>query len=190
MLRSVSRSVPIPACVTGNGGVRSQGQTSKVRSSHQNNPDKGKTGRMNTREPLTRLRCYRSPERWLIQTAMMGQGRTPTFSSASDWGPHCSSIRTPRPRSIEGILPSRISPVRNVATPMESDDGRCVSKPIVRTAQYSSGTGRPKKRIPAAERQQEFITGWIGQYPPRKGADVGLVNRPKNDVRATNQRKS
>ena len=27
--------------------------------------------------------------------------------------------------------------------------------------------------MPAAERQREFITCWIGAYPTRKGADVG-----------------
>src|SRR5437867_8908593 len=32
--------------------------------------------------------------------------------------------------------------------------------------------GCSKKQKPAAERQQELITGWIGFYPTRKGADV------------------
>jgi hypothetical protein len=35
--------------------------------------------------------------------------------------------------------------------------------------------GCPKKRKPSAERQAESITRRIGQYPTRKGADVGQV---------------
>jgi hypothetical protein len=68
------------------------------------------------------------------------------------------------------------------------------SQPPVRTAQSRSRTGRLKKRTPAAERQRESITCWIGprkrRYPPRKGADVDLVNHRKNEAKRANQRTS
>ncbi len=40
----------------------------------------------------------------------------------------------------------------------------------------------------SAERQWEYITRRIGQYPNRKVADLGLVNHPKNVVKVTNRR--
>src|SRR5579872_5980106 len=46
---------------------------------------------------------------------------------------------TPWPRRTEGILPSRISLLRNGTTPMKSGDGRFASKPDVRKAQSFSG---------------------------------------------------
>jgi hypothetical protein len=48
-------------------------------------------------------------------------------------------------------------------------------RPDARRAERLSGKRRPKKRMPAAERQRESITGWIGFLPRRKPADVGLV---------------
>jgi hypothetical protein len=70
----------------------------------------------------------------------------------------------------------------------------CASQPPVRTAQPRSGTGRPKKRRPAAERHGEVITRWRGprerRYPPRKGAHVGLVNHRKSVARSANRRTS
>src|SRR5438093_1880671 len=38
--------------------------------------------------------------------------------------------------------------------------------------------GCSKKQRPAAERQRESITGWIGLYPSRKGADVEQEDLP------------
>jgi len=49
-------------------------------------------------------------------------------------------------------------------------------------AEHSSGTGRSEKRMLAAERQRESITGQIGK-PTRKGADVDRVIHPKNETR-------
>src|SRR5436305_13750891 len=56
---------------------------------------------------------------------------------------------------------------------------RSAGRPDVRRAELFSGKRRPNKRRPAAERQRESITGWIGRLPRRKPADVGLVNWPK-----------
>jgi len=89
-----------------------------------------------------------------------------------------------RPRSIDGILPNRISQERNVKTPMWSG---VAGRPDVRRAELLSGRRRPKKRMPAAERQREFITGWIEQMLRRKSADVGLVNYPKYAVKAAHR---
>ena len=60
---------------------------------------------------------------------------------------------------------------------------RSAGRPDVRRAEFRSGKRRPKKRRPAAERQRESITGWIGRLPNRKVADVGLVNYPKDAVK-------
>jgi hypothetical protein len=46
------------------------------------------------------------------------------------------------------------------------------SHPIARAGQSHSGHRTAKKRTPAAERPGESLTRRIGQYPPRKGADV------------------
>src|SRR5258705_9050130 len=60
---------------------------------------------------------------------------------------------------------------------------RSAGRPDVRRAELPSGKRRPKKRRPAAERQRESITGWIGRLLRRKPADVGLVNYPKDAVK-------
>jgi hypothetical protein len=73
---------------------------------------------------------------------------------------------------------------------MESGDGRFAGEPTVRKAEPPVGTGTSKKRTPVAERQREYITGWIGQYPTRKGADVDVVSHPKNDETTANRRES
>jgi hypothetical protein len=46
-----------------------------------------------------------------------------------------------------------------------------------------SRKGFLKKRMPSAEKQQEIITGRIGQIPNRKVADVGKVDPPKTVVK-------
>lgn len=53
--------------------------------------------------------------------------------------------------------PTRISFVRNMETPSRSQHASSVVKgrPIARKAESPGGTGRPKKRTPAAERKQE-----------------------------------
>ncbi len=52
-------------------------------------------------------------------------------------------------------------------------------------AEFLSGKGFFKTRMPSVERQQEsrIITGRIGQYPSRKAADVGKVDHPKTVVK-------
>jgi hypothetical protein len=64
---------------------------------------------------------------------------------------------------------------------MESGDGRFAGELTVRKVEPPVGEGTSKKRMPAAERQREFITGWTGQYPIRKDADVDVVSHPKNE---------
>src|SRR6266853_5685028 len=56
------------------------------------------------------------------------------------------------------------------------------SNPIARAGQSHSGHRTAKKRTPAAERPGESITRRIGQYPPRKGADVAgaVIEAEKN----------
>ena len=41
----------------------------------------------------------------------------------------------------------------------------------------SGGMGCWNKRKPAAERQREFIIGWIGPMPGPKGRDFRLVSQ-------------
>jgi len=64
--------------------------------------------------------------------------------------------------------PGRISVVWNEVTPMGSG---IASKDAVRRTDAPAGIGFPKKRMLPAVRQR--ATGQIGQYPTRKGADVG-----------------
>jgi hypothetical protein len=108
-----------------------------------------------------------------------------------EWStPAVALMQAPRPRSIDGTPPGRISSVWNVETPMESGGGRPpVSRPV-RKVDPPVGIGTSKKRMPAAERQREYITGWIGQYPVRKDADVDVVSHPKNDGTIVNRRES
>jgi len=47
-----------------------------------------------------------------------------------------------------------------------------MSKLTARKAEPLRGEGMLKKRMPSLEREQEYITGRIGQYPTRKGADL------------------
>src|SRR5438128_1073630 len=72
-------------------------------------------------------------------------------------------VGTPWLRDKEDTPPRRISPMRNVETPLRSApraDSPSVrrSQPPARTAQARSGTGRPNKRTAPAERQGEDIT--------------------------------
>jgi len=64
---------------------------------------------------------------------------------------------------------------------------RSAGRPDARRAELLSGKRRPNKRRPAAERQRESITGWIGHLPNRKVADVGLVNYPKDAVKVAHR---
>src|SRR5438876_6556600 len=76
---------------------------------------------------------------------------------------------TPRPRSIEGTRPGRISIEWNVKTPLRSGDEAVVSNPIARGGQCLSGRRTPKKRRPAAERHGESITRRTGPRVWRAG---------------------
>lgn len=123
-------------------------------------------------------------------TAMMGQGSVCT-RSRYEWSTSAVALtQAPRPRSIGGTRPGRISSVRNVETPMEPGVGRYAGEPTVRKADPPVGIGTSKKRMPAAERQREHITGWIGQCSVRKDADVDVVSHPKNDETTANRRES
>jgi len=83
-------------------------------------------------------------------------------------------VGTPWLRDKEDTLPRRISPMRNVETPLRSvreTDSPSVwrSQPPARTAQFRSGTGRPNKRMAPAERHGEDITRRIG---PRVNVEI------------------
>ena len=136
--------------------------------------------------------------RWLTKTAFVSQGRgagVPTSSHTRRQsvveGHQGSGIkRTPAP-----IAPHPCGTWNpRCGLPREQITCWCDSQPSVRTAHSPSGTGRPKKRRPAAERQRESITCWRGpckrRYLPRKRADVGLVNHRKNVARSANRRTS
>jgi hypothetical protein len=116
---------------------------------------------------------------------MVLHGNTGPTDKGADFPP----ARTPRPRSIGGALPRRLSPLRNVATPMKS--GRTPGSRPRGRPNPSAGTGWSKKRTPPAERQGEDITRWIGSSDPyRKVADVDRVSHPKDVATVANLRKS
>ena len=66
-------------------------------------------------------------------------------SPATDTATQKPVSRTPRLRGKGSILPSRISKVRNVETPMGSGSGRSPSKPTVRAAQLPSGNKKTRE---------------------------------------------
>jgi hypothetical protein len=137
-----------------------------------------------------RLRQLESPEPMADEDGDDGS-RQARNDRAYEWSTCAATLtQAPLPRSRDGTPPGRISSVWNVETPMESGDGRCAGRPTVRAAESSSGTGTSEKRMLAAERQRESITGQIGQCPIRKDADADVVSHPKNDVKSANRRES
>ena len=79
----------------------------------------------------------------------------------------------------------------NVATPKRSERWSILSVSQPQGRQNAAvGTGRIKKRRLSPEREQETITGQIGQYSHRKVADVIQVHHPKNDVKIIYRGKS
>jgi hypothetical protein len=64
------------------------------------------------------------------------------------------------PRGLEGAHPGRNSYVWNVTIPLGSGRITGAGKPTVREAQFPSGQWMTKKRMPAAEQQQENETPW------------------------------
>jgi hypothetical protein len=155
-------------------------------------------GRVSGSESLMRSRHSSMPEAVADQDGILSQERGAGVPTPS---------HTRRQSGVEGHQGSGI---KRTPSPIASHacgtwKPRCglarvdiwstrASQPPVRTAQSRSGTGRPKKRRPAAERQRESITCWIGprerRYPPRKGAHVGLVNHRKNVTKSANRRTS
>jgi len=101
-----------------------------------------------------------------------------------------------RPRRIGSIHPDRTRWMRNVETLLGSARGSGVilagSRPTAREEQHPRRRRCPKKRKPAAERQRELITGWIGPRErrdlPRKGADVGQGTKRLMAVNAGQRR--
>jgi hypothetical protein len=81
-------------------------------------------------EPPARFRQFGLPETMADEDGNDG----------SMWSACAFTLDTaPRPRSIGGTRPGRISSVRNVETPMESGGGRYAGGPTVREAESSSG---------------------------------------------------
>ena len=71
-------------------------------------------------------------------------------------------------RDIEDAYVGRILRMRNVITPIRS--GFLPVGQRQRRHISVGGKGLLQQRRPAAERQRECITGWIGRYPIRKDA--------------------
>lgn len=126
---------------------------------------KGKAGRMKKMNPH-RGSVMRSHRKMMDDTVILGKEPEP-WRLWTDVGIQTYPYRTPIPRSREGIHPSRSSTERNMITPMRSGHSP-VSQPQGRQ-NSSVGVGRSKKQKPAAERQRECITGWIGNIPNLKG---------------------
>lgn len=97
---------------------------------------------------------------------------------------------TPPPRGIEGTLPGRISRMRNVGTPSESEPMTRPGKPTVRKAEISGGNRTAQQANAGASKDDRKIgqhgvtsTGSRSNWPDtgpgaraRKGADVGRVS--------------
>ena len=67
------------------------------------------------------------------------------MSGPAKWSTRAVALtQAPRPRSIDGTLPGRISSVWNVETPIESGGGRSVGEPTVRKADPLVGQERPR----------------------------------------------
>jgi hypothetical protein len=87
----------------------------------------------------------------------------------------------PQSRGIGGTLPGRISLVRNVETPSGSRCRKALGRPTVRDVEVPGGTGRPRKRMPVAERRQETGTPWpaLPLVVPPNWPDTGRCPDPK-----------
>jgi hypothetical protein len=146
--RSVFRPVPTPLNQV--RGANVQGEANR-----QARPGKGKTGRVNASELSKRLRNLPATEK-TIETVVWAYKRISACLRDVKRTRRISAYRrTPLPRSKDSTHPSRISLARNVATPMESDAGRCVGKPTARTAEFSSG----RRTIQEAKASSRKATG-------------------------------
>lgn len=90
----------------------------------------------------------------------------------------------PSPRHKRGTPPGRISDVWNVVTPMKSVPKGSRSDREERHNSSSDrravGTGRPKKRKSASRKATGIHNRLDRAIPTLKGADVGLVDDPKD----------
>jgi hypothetical protein len=150
-------------------GVK-QGVKPKKSLNHPGESGERKNGRVNNHEPSMRLRHSKSPKR-VVVTAISGSRAQATTLAPRAEGPPRLQSRTPRPRSREGTHPvrvligaERVNPVGVRRKPVGRPQGGRKS---------SAGRRCPRKRRPAAERQREVITGWIGRCSRRKAADLG-----------------
>lgn len=95
----------------------------------------GKAGRVNVSEPLMMPR-HRKPRRWDVGVG----SRTGRWEAAgADRKTRSRSEGHRRPRGIGGTHPGRISLVRNVTTPLGSENSDGLGKPTVRKARFPSG---------------------------------------------------
>jgi hypothetical protein len=124
--RPVPRSVSAPACVAGNGGVRSPESKPKGRPSHRAEPGEEKAGRVSASELSKRPRYERTAEMmddtadWVADWVTGHRTDRPMPTARGLVRP---AIGHQRPRGIESTRPSRSSRMRNVATPMGSGLG-------------------------------------------------------------------
>ena len=181
-IRLVSEPVPNPdARRRQRWGVK-LGVTPKGRVNHPPGPGQGKTGMVNASEPSMRLRHPGSPKAMVV-AANDGPGhgtqRGPMQARAG-YPPPWEDTTAPEYR---GRLPqSHLSGAeRGNPVGVWSRDRAKSGRPVRQTqGRRNSPAGQDGLRSEChqAERRREFITGWIGQYPRRKAADVGRVNRP------------
>jgi hypothetical protein len=115
----------------------------------------GKTGRVNESELLMRLRHPPTVERTTDNDGTGIRGRAPATSALETPRPGVKAAPTPvASLSCETWKPQWSPTVVDTSVSQRQ-----------RRPNSPEGVGRPKKRKPAAERQRESITGWIGQYP-------------------------
>jgi len=166
--RRASMSVPTRTSVLGNEGVWSCGQTPKEPLSRRAKPGKGKAGRMNASEPPMRLRNF--PVAGTVANDDGNIGPDPKIGGIFAGHAQCRACRGRQGPGVKEASSPAASHRCGTWKPQWSLPTTTLgSRPTVRAAQSSSGTGRSKKRRPAAERHREVITGWIGHCPPERG---------------------
>ncbi len=179
------RPVPDLTCVAGNGGVPSSGGQAQGCGSIQRPQAKGKTGRVNTREPSMMLRCGK-PADGMVQ---VGSRHWPLGSGRRRPGTRCRSGEHRRPRGREGTHPvvlARVEGGNPVAVRPRRWCGRYADRTEGPTPQRANDD---QKRTPARRKatgnrdegvglHRRVADNWpdTGGCPTRKGADRSQVS--------------
>jgi hypothetical protein len=128
-----------------------------------------KVGRTNENESSLKRVVMKVKAEILADTAELGTANWGEFGPTAD----------PAPRRKEDARPDRNSFMWNTETPMGTADALVVGRPQGMPNAQREQEG-PRSECRQVERSGERITRWIGTYPSRKAADMGLVNRPKS----------